>query len=696
MTETKWNKDKPLTLDDFEMPLVPGTLFHGADYNPEQWFFDPKVVEEEDPRLMLATHSNVMSIGMFSWSMLEPSEGRYELDYMEEIIDRLYDHGIYTFLSTPSGARPAWMSKKYPEVLRVREDRVRILHGHRHNHCFTSPVYREKVYEINRRLAERFSDHPGVLLWHISNEYGGDCHCDLCQEAFRNWLKERYASLDELNHAWWTTFWAHTYTDWSQIESPSSIGESKVHGQNLDWRRFVSHQTADFLRAEILALRDGEKRKLPTTHNFHDFVAQDLDYHVLAKEIDVVSWDNYPLWHHPERGDVREGPMRSFIHDINRTLKDGRPFLLMESSPSATNWQAVAKLRRPGLHGLQSMQAIAHGSDSAQYFQWRKSLGSSEKLHGAVIDHYQSEDTRVFREVKSFGEDLTRLGAVAGSKTKAEVAIVYDWENGWAYSDSEGPINIHRPRYYDVCNQHYRPFWEAAISVDVIGLNQDLSEYKVVVAPLLYLMPKQFADRVRTFVAAGGTFITGVWSGIVNETDLAYRTGRPGPLRDVLGIWVEETDALYEGEKRWVRETEGEGGYEATRLLDLIHLEGAEALYEYGEDFYEGVPAVTRHPYGEGEAYYLGFHSADEFYLDIYQRIIEGLDLRRNWSKPLPLGVTAQRRETKDDTYIFFLNFREESIELEIDGDYIDMMKNRPTTSQLTIPSYTYAILKKS
>lgn len=229
-------------------------MLHGADYNPEQWLDYPEVFEE-DLRLMKLANVNVMSIGMFSWAKLEPEEGVFDFSWMDNVIDRLCENGVSIFLSTPSGARPTWMSEKYPEVLRVSERRVRNLHGMRHNHCYTSPVYREKITIINTKLAERYANHPAIVGWHLSNEYGGECHCDYCQDAFRNWVKEKYQTLDALNHAWWTTFWSHTYTSWSQVESPAPHGETMVHGQNLDWKRFVTDQTIDFYRHELKPLK---------------------------------------------------------------------------------------------------------------------------------------------------------------------------------------------------------------------------------------------------------------------------------------------------------------------------------------------------------------------------------------------------------------------------------------------------------
>jgi beta-galactosidase len=344
-------------------------FLHGGDYNPDQWRATPEIWDE-DMRLMKRSGCNAMSVGIFSWSSFEPEEDRYDFTWLDTIMDKLAENGLFAILATPSGARPAWMSEKYPEVLRVGADRVRNLHGHRHNHCFTSPVYRAKTAAINRKLAERYKDHPALLVWHISNEYGGECHCPVCQEAFREWLKRKYENdLDQLNNAWWTGFWSHRYTKWSQLESPAPHGESSVHGLNLDWKRFVTDQTIEFYRNEIAPLRELTP-EIPVTTNLMGTYTG-LDYWKFAKELDVAAWDNYPSWHNDAESTPELASRISFLHDLNRSLKGGKPFMLMESTPSLVNWQRVNKLKRPGMHLLSSLQAVAHGSDTVQYFQWR-------------------------------------------------------------------------------------------------------------------------------------------------------------------------------------------------------------------------------------------------------------------------------------------------------------------------------------
>jgi beta-galactosidase len=672
-------------------------MLHGADYNPDQWQKYPGVLEE-DIRLMKLAHCNVMSVGIFAWMAIEPEEGVFTFEWLDTLLDKFADNGIYALLATPSGARPVWMSQKYPEVLRVAPTGIRNLHGARHNHCFTSPVYREKVKIMNSKLAERYSSHPAVIGWHISNEYGGECHCSYCEEAFRGWLKNKYGTIEALNDAWWTTFWSHTYTDWSQIESPTERGEKAVHGQNLDWRRFVTDQTVDFCRHEIEPLRAANS-ELPITTNFMlDF--EPLNYWKFTDLLDMISWDAYPTWHNNGEDDSEEAAWIGFNHDVFRSLKGGKPFMLMESTPSMTNWQPISKVKRPGMHMLSSLQAVAHGSDTVQYFQWRKSRGSSEKLHGAVVDHVGHENTRVFRDVAELGATLGKLSEVVGTTVKPEVALIYDWENRWAVKDSQGPRNsgLH---YEETAKRHYRPFWDLGVPVDVIDSECDFSPYKLLVAPMLYMVRPGVGERIERFVENGGTFVATYWTGIVDENDLCFLTGFPGPLRKTLGIWSEEIDSLHDHDSNRVVMKDGNalglsGEYTARELCDLIHLEGAEALAVYGEDFYAGRPALTVNHLGAGKAYYVASRNDAVFTNDLLASIVREKGITRVLDTKLPHGVTAQMRTDGKNDYVFVSNFSAGTVSVPLDErSYTELITGAITGSSIELSAYSCRILKR-
>ncbi|MFD0692905.1 beta-galactosidase [Paenibacillus sp. GCM10027628] len=679
-------------------PKLP-VFMHGADYNPDQWQHDPHVLEE-DIRMMKLAKCNVMAIGIFAWSALEPQEGIFTFEWLDRVLDTFAANGIYAWLATPSGARPAWMAEQYPEVLRVGSNRVRNLFGARHNHCYSSPVYREKVAIMNKKLADRYAHHPAVVGWHISNEYGGECHCDYCQHAFRGWLQRKYETLDALNMAWWTAFWSHTYTSWSQIESPAPHGENLVHAMNLDWKRFVTDQTVDFCRHEISPLKDVNSN-LPVTTNLMD-AYEGLNYWKFADVLDVVSWDAYPTWHDAaDQSDL--AAWFAMNHDMFRSIKGGQPFLLMESTPSLTNWQPVSKLKRPGMHMLASLQAVAHGADSVQYFQWRKSRGASEKLHGAVIDHVGHEHTRVFQDVAAVGGILEKLTEVLGTWVPAEAALIFDWENRWAVKDSQGPRNM-GIKYEETVLRHYRAFWDQGVPVDVIDMDGDFNKYKLIVAPMLYLVRPGVGERIEEFVAAGGTFVTTYWSGIVDENDLCFQGGFPGPLRKTLGIWSEEIDGLHDHDVNHIVCTEDNslnlsGEFEVRELCDLIHTEGAETLAVYGGDFYEGRPAITVNRFGKGKAYYLAARGQDSFHRVFYKRIFSEAGIVSALQTELPSEVTVQLRSDGEYEYVFVMNFSssEQMIRMD-DNSYTEILSGNQVSAleSLELPPYGVRILKRS
>jgi beta-galactosidase len=671
------------------------TFLHGADYNPEQWLDRPDILEQ-DIQLMKQTNCNVMSVGIFSWSALEPEEGVFTFAWLDSILDKLAENGISVFLATPSGARPAWLSQAYPEVLRVNSARVKQLHGERHNHCYSAPAYRTKVNVINSLLAQRYSHHPAVIGWHISNEYGGDCHCNYCQTEFRHWLKQRYGTLDNLNKQWWASFWSHSFSDWDQIESPSPIGENSVHGLKLDWKRFSTARVTDFCQEEVKPLK-AVHPYLPVIANFMEYF-YDYNYWELSKAVDIVSWDNYPLWHR-DSDDVALACYVAMYHDLMRTLLD-KPFLLMESTPSQTNWQPITKLKKSGMHILSSMQAVAHGSDSVQYFQWRKSRGSVEKFHGAVIDHVGHANTRVAKEVAHLGEMLQTISKASGSRTEAEVAVIFDWESRWAMDDSSGPRN-QGLEYEQTVVDHYRGFWEQGINCDIIEQLSEFNRYKIVVAPMLYLIKPGVAERLEKYVAQGGVLIATYWTGIVDQNDLCFLGGFPGgegsPLRQTLGIWAEEIDALYDEERvHFVMQPDNQlaisGEFAVKHLLEHIHLEQAQALAYYSDDIFVNSPAITQNSYGKGVAYYLSGRTGHEFNRLFYQALTNELSIKKTIDT-IPYGVSVTSRKTDESEFVFVMNFLKTSSQIMIPNQaWINLCTQEKVQNQ-TIELKPYEVL---
>lgn len=665
-----------------------GKMLHGGDYNPEQWLHSPEILEK-DIEYFKKAKINEVSLGIFSWAVLEPVEGEFHFEWMEKIIDRLYENGISTILATPTGARPRWMAQKYPEVLRVDASRHRNLYGERHNHCYTSPVYREKTRIMNTKLAEKFKDHPGVIAWHISNEYGGECHCPLCQAAFKNWLKDKYQTVDMMNRAWATTFWSHRYNDFDQVDSPSPRGDSSLHGLNLDWKRFVTDQTVDFVKWEIQALRDAGSDKPTTINMMYDF--QGLNYHKFADVVDFVSWDNYPQWHKKE--EYLTAMDNGMQHDIMRSIQK-KPFLLMENCPSATNWQSVSKLKKPGMLHAASMQAVAHGSDSILYFQLRQSQGSSEKFHGAVIDHYGGDDTRVFREVTEVGEALEQIQETVGTSMRSQAAVLYDRENDWAIADVQGPRNVDM-HYREAVQKNYRALREQGLNVDVIAMEHSLSDYKVLAAPMAYMFKDGYEEKLRTYVENGGTLVLSYWSGLVDGTDRCFLGGTPYGLMDVAGLRSTETDALYDWEENHAIPEAGShlgisNVYTCKNLCELVKVSDAEVLMRYGEDFYQGYPVLTHKAFGKGHVYYVCADMEIGFYQDFYGRVAAEAGLKSP-IEIIPEGVSVTVRENEDTEYLFIQNYARKPQAVPVPAEY-ELLYG--TESEVMAPLQT-RILKK-
>lgn len=673
-----------------QTPALLNRLWHGADYNHEQWLDSPDILAQ-DFRLMRQARCTLMSIGIFSWAMLEPEEGVYEFSWLDSLMDRLAENGIRAALATPSAAPPAWLGHRYPETRRVRADGHREPHQRRQNFCYTSPVYRQKVSTINRLLAERYGQHPALGLWHVSNEYvASQCHCALCYAAFREWLRERYGDLDTLNRVWWTTFWSHRYTDWSQIEPV----DGSVQGLMLDWQRFTSDRALSFFRAEIAPLRELTPHVPLTTNFMRPDVG--LDYWRFAPDIDVVSWDSYPRWHQDD--DWTTAAETAFYHDLNRSFKRGQPFLLIESTPSVTNWQGVSRLKHPNAHRLTSLQSIAHGSNSVMYFQWRQSRGGEEQYHGAVISHLGHENTRVFRDVQAVGEALERLEPLAGSRVQAQVAVIYDFENEWAINHSQLPRSVGK-NYQHTCIQHHRALWVRGLSVDVIHMDSDFSGYRVLVAPMLYMLREGVAERLEAFVQSGGVLVMTYLSGMVDTANLSFLGGYPPSLRRTLGVWCEELDTLTDQQTGSLR-TCGNGLLPPDRQYDLMHyaeqlrLETAETLVAYDSGFYRGAPAVTVNQHGKGSAYYLAARTDLTFLRDFYTALTDAfaLDMVPFAS---PDGVSVQMRQDDRTRYYFVMNFTDQAQHIPLGaGTYVDVLADSPAPSVLHLTPYDVVILR--
>lgn len=672
-------------------PQVNG-LLHGGDYNAEQWLDRPDILKK-DIEYMKKAGINSVTLGVFSWSVHEPTEGNINLDWLEDTVNNLYDNGIYTVLATPSGARPAWLDEKYPSAMRCDDRGVRNHHGFRHNHCMQSPEFREKVRIMDSALGQRFANNPAVVMWHISNELGGYCYCDICRKKFQEWLADRYDNdIEKLNKAWWTTFWSHRFNSFDQIDPPYSNGENFILGLNLDWRRFSTWSATDFMRYEIDTLKKAGAKQ-PMTTNFMDMF-YDYDYHYLSQFIDVISWDNYPEMHNNWQSDSDEMMDRSFMHAMFRSMKPDKPYMMMESAPGLVNWRQYNKYRRPGVHRLISLQAIAAGSDTVQYFQIRKSRGCSEQWHGAVIDHLGTDDTRVFKEVAEVGKDLKAIKEVAGTLSNNKVAIIYDWDNRWAVDDAWALSN--KSKNYDrTCMEIYKEFMSLGVEPDIISSDMDWSNYKIICAPMLYVLHDNMGEKVKSFVESGGQIMCTYFTGYVDKTLLAHLGGFPGDgLMDVFGICSEEIDTLYPEDKNSISILDKAGrtdhSIDIFDYQELLRDVNAEVIASYNDDYVKGTAAITRNSYGDGHAYYVACRTKQSDIEFIYREMLNHAGIAYN---KLPSGIEKHVRYSENNSYSFYLNCADKPIVLsDLHGK--NLLTWEDIDGDITLEKYDVAIIK--
>ena len=627
-------------------------ILYGGDYNPNQW---SREIWEKDMEYFKDAGINSATINVFSWAKLQPSEEEYNFAELDDIVDMLSKEGYDIVLATSTASMPAWLFRKYPEVARTDYQGRHHKFGQRHNACPNSAIYQKYAKALVEQLAGRYAQNEHVTCWHINNEYGGECYCENCEKAFRVWLKRKYQSISALNRAWNLEFWGHTVYDWDEIVLPNLLGDGMENGistsfagLSIDYRRFMSDSLLGNYKMERDIIRAYDKDATITTNLMGTY--KWLDYFKWAKEMDIVSWDNYPGYNTP-------WSYTAMRHDLMRGLKDA-PFMLMEQTPSQQNWQPYNSLKKPGQMRAQSYQTIAHGADTIQFFQLRRSVGGCEKFHGAVIAHVGTNDTRVFREVKQLGEELERLGtATLGSVNEAQAGILFDWDNYWALEYTSGPTKD--LTYVNQIYQYYNFFYEKNIAVNMIPFDADFSKYKVVVAPVLYMVKEGMQEALTEFVKNGGILITTFMSGIVDQSDNVYLGGYPGPLRELAGVWVEEIDALAPEQTNTITFHDGTK-IPCSMLCDLMHVEGARCLAEYSTDFYAGTPAITKNQFGKGSTYYIGTNMNSDGIAKVLEMAMAEAGVASVIDEATELEITCRKADTC--AYYFVMNFKEKEL----------------------------------
>jgi beta-galactosidase len=659
-------------------------MIYGGDYNPEQW---PEEVWDEDVRLMREAGVNLVSLGIFSWAKLEPRPGEYDFGWLDHIISLLHESGVMVNLATATASPPPWLAALHPESLPVTQEGVVLHPGARQHYCPSSTAYKERAAGLARMIADRYKDHPALAMWHVNNEYGchvAECYCDASAVHFREWLKARYGDLDTLNEAWGTAFWSQRYGEWDEILPPRSAPTFANPTQQLDFRRFSSDALLELYEMEKEILRRATP-DIPVTTNFMGFF-KPVDYWKWAQREDLVSDDSYP-----DPSDPEAHIKAAMSRDLMRSLGDGAPWVLMEQTTVRVNWRERNVPKRPGEMRLWSYGAVARGAEGIMFFQWRQSRAGAEKFHSAMVPHVPVEDSRSWREVSRLGAELGKLDELLGARGEAETAILLDWESWWALELDSKPSTA--VRMLEGVYSFYKPLYEANVPVDFAHPSADLSSYKLVIAPNLYLVTDDSAENLQRFVADGGTLLMSLFSGIVDARDHIRLGGYPAPFRELLGLRVEDFVPMATEEGNYLDTLDGES-YRCDLWADLIHPEGAEPLASYTNDFYAGTPVVTRNSFGEGGAYYLGTRPEERYTRSLLQSVCEEAGVRP--AAEVPAGIDAVRRKTADASFLFLLNHNLEAVEVPLPNPGRDILAGTRHDVMLTLDPIEVAILRET
>ncbi|MGW3865388.1 beta-galactosidase [Streptomyces sp. NPDC005047] len=633
-----------------------GGIAYGGDYNPEQW---PREVRQEDVRLMREAGVNLVTVGVFSWSRIQPRPGVFDWSLLDEVLNLLHANGIRADLATATAAPPPWFTRQHPDARPVTASGTRLAHGSRQVFCPSSPAYAEAADALVTALAARYGDHPALVMWHVHNEWGNHnalCYCDSSATAFRSWLQERYKTLDALNDAWGTDFWSQRYGDWDEIDPPRDTTAFRNPGQELDYHRFSSDALLSRHRAETAILRRIAPR-VPITTNVMGTLEKKIDGYAFAAECDLVSVDHYLPAADPD------GHIDLALNaDLARGMAGGRPWLLMEHSTSAVNWQPVNVAKRPGEMRRNSLAHLARGADGLMFFQWRQSRAGAEKWHSAMLPH-AGTDGRVWKEAKALGAELASLSEVTGSRVHSDVAILFDWHTWWALELQARPSD--QTRYLDGVRDWYEALWTLNITCDLVPPGADLSGYRAVIAPSLYLLSDHDADNLSRYVDQGGHLAVGCFSGVVDEYDRVRPGAQPGALREVLGLVVDEYLPL-----RVQDDAQLEDGTRARQWVERVEPRGCTPVLRFAGTP-EGGPArgglaVTRHTFGRGTAWY----TAARLPVPALRELLHTLCAQAGAAPVVqaPPGVEAARRSGEKHTYLFLINHTQDTAHVPVTG----------------------------
>ncbi len=640
-------------------------FYFGVDYYPEQWNEERW---EQDARLMAAAGFNIVRLAEFAWSKMEGRAGLYEFNWLDRAIDTVHARGMRVLLGTPSASPPPWLMEKHPDIFRVRDDGHRVTYGNRRGYCPNNRVYRDYVCHIVTRLAEHYADHPAVIGWQIDNEFGERCYCPICGEEFRNWLRRRYESLDDLNQKWGTEVWSHHYSSWSEIPIPFTTGNAPNPGLALDYNRFVSDSYLAFQQAQIDVLRKMCPRHL-ITHDLMGFNFDQLNYFDLARPLDMVAWNNYPRTQWNMRA-VVDPSDAALAADTMRGLKH-RNFWVTEAQAGSGGWELVSVPPRPGECRLWAYQAIAHGADAILFFRWRTARYGTEQYWHGLLDH-DARPSRRYTEIKQMGEELQRIGnGIQGTQVKPSVALLLSYDSRFAFqiqpNNPQFSYPEHLSAFYRVLHQHNVP-------MDIAAPTDDLSPYRLVIAPALHVVSDAIAENLRHYVEAGGVLVLTARSGVKDETNAVVEQRLPGLLAEICGMEVEEYDSLPPDAHNMLEpvipELEPLGS--ATVWCDVLKPMGATVIARYNQDYYAGKPAITWNRFGNGQVVYVGTLGDHALYQTLAPWLLQLSEVHSVLAAPEGVEVTERRQANQ--RVLFLLNHTGQPQSVRLDGYYRDLI----------------------
>jgi beta-galactosidase len=666
-------------------------LLYGGDYNPEQW---PPEVWEEDVRLMREAGVNMVTVGVFAWAHLEPAEGRFDFDWLRRVLDLLAEAGIEADLATPTAAPPPWLTTRYPDVLPVDDRGTRYSHGSRQHFCVCNPSYRRLARRIVQQLAAELGDHPAVRMWHAHNEYACHvpyCYCDHHATAFRSWLERRYGTVQALNDAWGGAFWSQRYSDFAEVLPPRVTPAHANPGQLLDYKRFSSEAfLAEFL--EEKQVLKAARPDIPLTTNFMG-LRKALDYFVWAREMDVVSTDNYP-----DPADPDSPALSAMHYDLIRSLNKNVPWMVMEQTTSRVNWRERNVPKSPGQMRALSYQALARGASGVLFFQWRASRAGAEKFHSALLPH-SGQASPVWAEVAGLGSELARPAPWATTEVQASAAVVLSWPNWWAVESTVSPA--HDLTMVDQLRWMYLPLYRRCVTLDFASPAEDLSRYDALLVPSLYLVTPDEAANIRSYVEQGGTAVISFWSGIVDEHDQVYLGPYGGPLRPLIGCDILDVAPLAPGE---VVQVQWEDGTTTTASfwLDIAaerqdRQDGpgapAKVLARVTSGPWAGTPVVTRSRYGQGHVYYVGTRLDADGLQRVYD-LVPALRGMADFAAGRPDGVERVVRRSPDHDYEFVINHTDSDCKVLLSAPGYDVLGERAADGTLALGRRGVAIVR--